>query len=146
MKSYSLLHLQLLVVKLHEGDGEREATNLSWPAEIGSFRQDRDAAELKLHNMMEKATEAERRLLQKEYGESIIAQKRQQDEVARGNRIIDKMWKDDWLSTEQKAAEKKERDRKAFEAEKHRKANNKKFLLPAIKDAQYLDLVVIWLL
>jgi len=107
----------------------------SWQR-LSDLEKDRDAAELKLHNMMEKATEAERRLLQKEYGESIIAQKRQQDEVARGNRIIDKMWKDDWLSTEQKAAEKKERDRKAFEAEKHRKANNKKFLLPAIKDAQ----------
>ncbi|CAD7964794.1 unnamed protein product [Amoebophrya sp. A120] len=107
----------------------------SWQR-LSDLEKERDAAELRLHSLMDKATDAERRLLQKEYEQSIIAQKRQQDEVTRGNRIIDKMWQDDYLKAEKKAAVKAEKDRKQSEAEKHRKKNNKEFLLPAIKDAE----------
>ncbi|CAD7957811.1 unnamed protein product [Amoebophrya sp. A25] len=105
----------------------------SWQR-LTDLEKDRDSAELKLHEMIGTASEAERACLQKEFELSIIAQQRQQDEVARGERIIEKMWEKDYLKMEKRAADKAEKDRKAMEAEKNRKLNNKKHLTPALVD------------
>jgi|OM-RGC.v1.032395163 hypothetical protein len=48
----------------------------------------RDVAELKVQRIIERATNAEQELLRRDYEMSLIATKRQNDEITRANRIL----------------------------------------------------------